>query len=105
MQISLVKDSDVWIRSGNTVIRCKRAYFIFMTCNGGIKTLEQRLMGRNTETRLKIKQRLNTARKEIEFYQNNKDFFDFVCINDDFNQAFRQWKKQMVAWFPSIVSS
>ena len=78
------------------------ANFVFITCSDGIDTLKKRLKGRNTETEAKIEKRLDTAKKEFEFFENNKQFFDFVLVNDDLNQSAKKLCDQFIEWYPWI---
>ena len=78
------------------------ANFVFITCPNGLDTLKKRLKGRNTETDERIEKRLDTARKEFEFFENNKEFFDFVLVNDDLNQSAKKLCDQFIEWYPWI---
>eukprot|EP00768_Dysnectes_brevis_P006252 gnl/Dysnectes_brevis/484_a537_7085.p1 GENE.gnl/Dysnectes_brevis/484_a537_7085~~gnl/Dysnectes_brevis/484_a537_7085.p1 ORF type:complete len:209 (+),score=36.61 gnl/Dysnectes_brevis/484_a537_7085:155-781(+) len=47
-----------------------------------LEVLEQRLRGRGTETEKSIAVRLETARKEIRFFEENKSLYDIIITND-----------------------
>ncbi|MBO6087161.1 guanylate kinase [bacterium] len=51
-----------------------------------LKTLEERLRGRHTESEEAIQNRLNEVKKELERAEN----FDFKVINDDLNRAVKE---------------
>lgn len=50
------------------------------------QTLEARLRGRGTEDPETLARRLGNARREIE----HADFFDFLIVNDDLEQAYQE---------------
>lgn len=50
--------------------------------------LENRLVGRNTETREVIDQRLNRAKEELALYKN----YDYVVVNDRLAEAIDEIK-------------
>jgi guanylate kinase len=50
------------------------------------QTLEARLRGRGTEDPETLTRRLGNARREIE----HADFFDFLIVNDDLEQAYQE---------------
>lgn len=54
-----------------------------------LKTLEDRLRGRHTETEDAIQNRLNEVKKELERAEN----FDFKVINDDLKRAVEEIEK------------
>ena len=53
-----------------------------------IEVLEQRLKGRATDGDSVIQERLENAKKELK----QKDDFDFIVINDDFERAYNDLK-------------
>jgi guanylate kinase len=55
--------------------------------------LEARLRGRGTEDLEALSRRLNNARREIE----QADFFDFLIINDDLEQAYLELRAVYLA--------
>ena len=55
--------------------------------------LERRLRGRGTETEEKIQQRLASAKAQID----RAGEYDFVVVNDDLDQAYRDLKKTIEA--------
>ena len=57
-----------------------------------IKSLEERLLNRGTDSKDNIKKRLNKAKKELEF----KDHFDTIIINEDFSEACLQARKKVL---------
>lgn len=50
------------------------------------KTLEERLVGRGTETEEAIKTRLGSAKRELSEYA----LFDYIVFNDDAEEATRR---------------
>lgn len=58
------------------------AYYLFVDCTGSLDTLTKRLQGRNTETQEQINTRLQTAKKEYDFLNENPSFFDYILKND-----------------------
>lgn len=49
--------------------------------------LRERLIERGTETMEQIEVRMETTKKEIAFFEENKDVFDFVLVNDNLANA------------------
>eukprot|EP00484_Ammonia_sp_Unknown_P020188 CAMPEP_0197035132 /NCGR_PEP_ID=MMETSP1384-20130603/13000_1 /TAXON_ID=29189 /ORGANISM="Ammonia sp." /LENGTH=727 /DNA_ID=CAMNT_0042465147 /DNA_START=15 /DNA_END=2198 /DNA_ORIENTATION=+ len=80
------------------------AKYLFITCDGGLDTLKQRLLSRNTETDEQIKRRLATAEKEFTFLNENDGFFDCVLSNDDLEASAQRLAQQFKEWYPWIVS-
>ena len=63
-----------------------------------LNTLERRLRLRGTETEDSLKRRLEIAKQELEYEQNEKGAFDITIINNDLNNAYESLKaylKQM----------
>ncbi|KAL0480163.1 guanylate kinase [Acrasis kona] len=56
-----------------------------------IQDLEQRLRSRMTESEDKIALRVSNATKEMSF-MNDKQLFDHVIINDDFDRCYSEFK-------------
>ena len=81
------------------------ANYLFITCNGGLDTLKQRLKGRNTENEEQIKKRLNTAEKELKFLTENDKFFGCVISNDDLEQSATKLTNQFKTWYSWIKES
>jgi len=52
-----------------------------------LEELEKRLTGRGTESEDQINIRLETARNELKFIEENESFFDRVFINHDANDT------------------
>jgi len=77
-------------------------HYIFITCNGGLETLTNRLKCRNTETEQQIEKRLKTAEKEFDFLDKNPQFFDFILYNDDLDKALTQLSEKFQEWYPWI---
>lgn len=63
------------------------AVFIFIV-PPSLAELENRLVGRNTETREVIDQRLNRAKEELALYKN----YDYVVVNDRLAEAIDEIK-------------
>jgi len=73
---------------------------IFITCSSGFATLEQRLIGRESETEASLKIRLATAATELEFLDRNPEFFGRVIVNDDLGEAAEELINQFTEWYP-----
>ena len=58
-----------------------------------IEELEKRLRGRGTETEDSLEKRLDTARVEVEYEQNEVDSFDYVVVNENVDVAYGELKK------------
>lgn len=77
---------------------------IFFTTSGGLQTLKQRLIGRNSETEQQIEQRLDAAREEFAFLEERPDFFDMILHNDgDVRQTVDRLAYQLAQWYPSVM--
>lgn len=57
-----------------------------------VAALQERLKKRNTENLTSLTLRLQAAQKEIEYGEDPANF-DFVVINDDLEQAYKELKK------------
>eukprot|EP01084_Bolivina_argentea_P068399 124509_1 len=79
------------------------ANYLFITANGGLNTLKQRLKERNTENEKQIQIRLKTAEKEIKFLNENKQFFDCVISNDNLEESVHKLIQQFKIWYPWII--
>jgi len=80
------------------------ARYLFITAQGGVDTLKQRLEGRQTETPQQIKRRLDTATKELAFLDANADFFGRVISNDDLEVSVVTLVQQFKQWYPWIIT-
>ena len=67
-------------------------YYIFVTAPS-MEELEKRIVGRGSDTPEKVKIRLETALKELEFVEANDSFFDKVLKNDDFDGTYSKFVK------------
>merc|ERR1711925_29372 len=81
---------------------------VFIDCPGKdatakVDVLRERLKGRGTENEKKIEKRLQTARTEFEFLDNNPTFFDHVINNDDVDNACKILESHFAGWYPSKV--
>lgn len=75
---------------------------IFILCPS-FEELEKRLRGRGTESEESIRIRMENAKKESEFAQQNEDnLFDEFIVNDDFNAAFAQLKQVINKHVPAL---
>jgi guanylate kinase len=59
------------------------------------EVLEQRLRGRNTETEDKIQVRMQSARKEEDFFQANRAFFDIELMNDNLDECYAKFRREI----------
>ena len=57
------------------------------------EVLEGRLRGRGTETEEAIKIRLETAKREIDFGESDKEIFEHKLINEDLEECYRKFKE------------
>jgi len=80
------------------------ANYVFITCNGQIETLRQRLKGRQTENDEQINNRLKTAEIEFDFLNKNLSLFDCVLSNDDLITAQNEFVNILKKWYPCISS-
>lgn len=63
-----------------------KALFVFIS-PPSVELLEQRLRGRQTESEEQIKKRLDTALRELDFFNANRSFYDVHIINDNLEEA------------------
>jgi len=80
------------------------AKYMFITTSGGLRSLEERLRGRKSETEEKILRRLKTAETELEFLSSNLDFFDKVLVNDNLGSALEELDSTLRGWFPCVTA-
>jgi len=79
---------------------------IFVTTSGGLTTLKQRLIGRQSESVAQIECRLEAAKEEFEFLRNNPGFFDAIIYNDENKQqTVEQLAHHLSHWYPNILCS
>jgi guanylate kinase len=60
-----------------------------------MEALEERIRKRNMDTDDRIKIRLETARAELKFIEENDMFYDKVMTNDNLDNAYMQLKKTL----------
>jgi len=84
----------------NSDIACN---YLFITCPNGIETLRDRLNNRESETKETIKTRLETAAKEFQFYDDNKEFFDICIVNDKLEDATAELIEELSHLYPDLV--
>lgn len=77
-----------------------QAKYIFIA-PPSLTELEHRLRGRSNESAEKIKQRLETAVKEIA-YSETPDTFDLVIVNHHLEESFQQLIRSLQKWFPEL---
>jgi guanylate kinase len=58
-----------------------------------MNTLEERLKNRGTETEESLRKRLDTAKRELEYVENEKDAFDYIIENKDVNDTYLKLKE------------
>jgi len=76
------------------------AKFIFITTSGDtLSILKERLFERGSETVEQIEERLETAKCELKFINENAEFFDLILKNDDLEDACRQLVSKMGSWY------
>lgn len=63
-----------------------KALFIFIS-PPSVELLEQRLRGRKTESEEQIRKRIDTAMRELDFFNANRTFYDVNIINDNLEDA------------------
>ena len=59
---------------------------LIMIAPPSLEELKARLIGRGTETKEEIENRLS----RLEYELSHKDMYDYVIVNDDFEQALRE---------------
>ncbi|ETO26558.1 hypothetical protein RFI_10581 [Reticulomyxa filosa] len=90
-----------------------KAFYLFITMTGyfdnnkllpdcGIELLSPRLAGRGTETIEQVEKRMKTAEKELDFFANNRGFFDKVITNDDLKKSQQDITRIFAEWYPWI---
>jgi len=72
------------------------ARFIFVA-PPSFEALQQRLVGRGTETPEKIQLRLENAKTEMEYMQR-PGYFDEIIVNDNLEAAYAQLKSILAAF-------
>lgn len=55
-----------------------------------LNELEKRLRERGTETDESLQKRLDTAKRELDYEQAEKNAFDHVIVNDDLDKAYEK---------------
>ncbi len=83
---SMVLDIDVYGKKKFDAVFPENIGILILPPNP--EELERRLRKRGTESEDSVRLRLNNARKEIEFAKT-QGRYEFVVINDDFDQALR----------------
>eukprot|EP01084_Bolivina_argentea_P012867 24094_1 len=74
--------------------------FIFITTQSPLITSQERLLKRGTESHDQIKTRLNTAKIELDFLDENPDFFHSVLFNEDWNECIDDVRMTLNQWYP-----
>eukprot|EP00823_Brevimastigomonas_motovehiculus_P008170 TRINITY_DN7446_c0_g1_i1.p1 TRINITY_DN7446_c0_g1~~TRINITY_DN7446_c0_g1_i1.p1 ORF type:complete len:266 (-),score=52.48 TRINITY_DN7446_c0_g1_i1:143-940(-) len=67
------------------------------------ETLRQRLLHRGTESDDVIKVRLETARKEMDYFEKRKEFFHHTVINNDLDHAYGDLREKVVKCYPQLT--
>jgi len=76
------------------------ARFIFITTSGDtLSILMNRLQERGSESEEQMSTRLETAKKELKFLEDNPKFFDFVLENDDLEVAYKRLVSKLDSWY------
>ena len=60
-----------------------------------MEILEERLRSRGTETEESLQKRLNLAQRDLNYITAEKDFFDFIIVNDDLDKAYELLKANL----------
>ncbi|CAF1533098.1 unnamed protein product [Adineta ricciae] len=63
------------------------------------EVLERQLRSRGTESDEKIQERLDLAKLEVEFLENNPDFFEKVLVIDNFEAAYSELKAYISTFY------
>lgn len=74
-------------------------FFIKPPC---MKTLENRLRSRGTETEESLQKRLAMAQRELDYVMAEKDTFHHVIVNDDLDKAYELLKKALSSRFTQL---
>lgn len=79
--------------------RCGQSFnplFIFIK-PPSYEALRERLVLRNTESPESLELRLNTAKEEMQFAEDNPDFHDVIIVNDDYETAYKLFEASILA--------
>jgi len=77
------------------------AKFLFIA-PPSVEDLEQRLRGRGTENEDKIQVRLKNAKGELDFCEENRDYFNHVLVNADLTSSTRELLSLLRGWYPTL---
>ena len=108
------KDVEVVINNGNLcIIECDiqgaenlkksslNPYFLFIK-PPNFNELKNRLIARGTESEESQKIRLQTAEKEMKFYEENPNFFDATITNTNIEDAYKEFITILQGWYPKL---
>lgn len=59
--------------------------------------LERRLRARGTETEERITKRLANAVKEMQWFEEHRDFFDAEFLNDDIDRCYTEFREKIMS--------
>lgn len=102
---TLKKNIEIPLKQGKDVIlnidvqgalQIKKAYpqaILTFILPPSLNVLKERLVDRETDSRLEIKKRLSLARKELSFVKN----YDYTVINDSLKEAIKKVESIIVA--------
>ncbi|KAJ5077448.1 guanylate kinase-related [Anaeramoeba ignava] len=95
-QISIM---DVSIKGAINLKKSDFKSFSIFLLPPSFEELERRLRGRRTESDEKINERLENAKKEIEFSEKNPQHFDQILVNDDLKISYKKLKEILLEKF------
>jgi len=78
----------------------KRAFTVFVA-PPSLEILESRLRGRGTDSEDVIQKRMANAIDEMK----QRDYFDLVVVNDDFETAYRELEKAVTSFMDQLETS
>ncbi|KHJ44709.1 guanylate kinase [Trichuris suis] len=81
---------DIEIQGVRAVRKSKLNPICVLLKPPSMAVLESRLRDRGTETEEAIQKRLNLALKDLKAAEAESELFDYVIINDDIDQAYRE---------------
>ncbi|KAM3721006.1 Guanylate kinase [Dirofilaria immitis] len=82
---------DVELQGVRSIHKCKLDAKYILIRTPSLKILEDRLRARKTETEESLKKRMKHAEDDLIAVDAEPGLFDFVIINDDFEQAYNDF--------------
>lgn len=91
LKMVCILDIDV---VGAQNVKSKKEFdpFIVFVLPPSMDELKKRLIDRGTEDEKSIAVRMETTKKEMEFYEKNRELFDVSIVNDDLDECYKEFK-------------